>query len=239
MNHSSNSTAVRRLLNRPAALIVLLLFTSLHFGAPVRIHASLPGRTQPEPHNFEVHPKLKKGSFLIATKGMGDPNFAGTVILMLDYGLRGAVGLIINRPNEELDASEALPQVKSPPDTIYYGGPVEMKRLRILIRADTPPGGARHIFEDVYESLNLDLLERLIDGSVEARDFHVYNGYSGWFPMQLDRELSSEGWRVLGGDVEAIFSANPAGVWLELIHSKTPNSPTDDLELPSSTPAGD
>ena len=216
-------------------LAVPLLTVVMAFAAPAFIHASLPKQIQPTPHHFSPDPKLKRGSFLVATKGMGDPRFAETVIFMLDYGIRGAVGLIINRP-QEADPSVPLPGVKGPLDTVYFGGPVETDRLWILIRSDTPPAGARHVLEDVYESSNMDLLQRLIDDKKMAEGFHVYAGYAGWAPMQLDKEILRGDWRVLSGDVEAIFTTTPAEVWLELIHSESLLSTPSNEAQPTPSP---
>ncbi len=209
---------------------VPLLTVVMAFAAPAFIYASLPRDMQPAPHYFTPHAKLKKGIFLVATKGMKDLRFSGAVIFMLEYGTSGALGLIINRPHK-IDGSKVLPEVKGAPDTIYFGGPVDAHRLWILIRAASPPAGARHIFEDVYANSSIELLRRLIDDKEMAEAFRVYTGYAGWAPMQLDKEILSGGWRVLSGDVEAIFSEEPAGVWPELIRSESrPPSPSNEAQ---------
>ena len=43
---------------------------------------------------------LARGKFLVASTELQDPNFKWTVVLLLDYDARGAVGLAINRPTE-------------------------------------------------------------------------------------------------------------------------------------------
>ncbi len=232
-------SGVRSLRKRPFTLLASLFFMlAAYLTAPGFTYASLPGKVETSPHSFTLNKKIKKGSLLIATMGMSDPNFAGTVILMMEYGLRGAVGLIINRPYE-VDAAKALPEVKGAPSTLYYGGPVEPNRLWILIRANKPPVGARHLFEDIYETSNVDLLQRLIDDKVPTETFHVYTGYAGWAPMQLDMELKSGGWRVLDADVEAVFTKSAKKVWFELIHPKSALPLPDaskEAEPSSSTP---
>lgn len=213
---------IRRPGKRPLRIIAAALLAAvIAFGSSGLVRASIPKRVQPLPHNFTPHLKLKKGSLLVANKSMRDPRFSGTVIFMLEYGVNGAVGLIINRPRE-VDGSKALPGVKGAPDILYFGGPVDMGRIRILIRAASAPPDARHIFEDVYESPSKGLLQRLVDDKEMAEDFHVYAGYAGWAPMQLEREILKGGWRVLTGDVEAVFSATPAEVWPELIRLPSP-----------------
>lgn len=213
---------IHRPKKRPLRIVAAALLTAaIAFGSPGLVRASIPKRVQPPPHSFTPHLKIKRGSLLVANKSMKDPRFSGTVILMLEYGVGGAVGLIINRPRK-VDASKALPGVKGAPDTLYFGGPVDTGRRRILIRAASPPPDALHVFEDVYDSPSKGLLKRLVDDKEMAEDFHVYAGYTGWAPMQLEQEILRGGWRVLTGDVEAVFSATPAEVWSELIRLPSP-----------------
>ncbi len=41
-----------------------------------------------------------KGHLLIATAGLLDPDFARTVLLVLEHDKGGAMGLVLNRPTE-------------------------------------------------------------------------------------------------------------------------------------------
>ncbi|MBN1835703.1 MAG: YqgE/AlgH family protein, partial [Spirochaetales bacterium] len=41
-----------------------------------------------------------RGTFLVASRELVDPNFRQTVVLLLEYGKEGAVGLVANRPSE-------------------------------------------------------------------------------------------------------------------------------------------
>jgi putative transcriptional regulator len=164
---------------------------------------------------------LSKGRFLVASRGMKDPRFSETVIIVLEYGWHGAVGLIINRPTKA-EFSKALPGVKRTEQNtrpVYFGGPVGTDQVRILIRSASQPGDARHVFGDVYVSSSLDLLQNLIDGEIAAEGYRVYAGYAGWAPQQLDKEVLKGGWNILDGDAEAIFNREPSGIWPELSSS--------------------
>lgn len=48
--------------------------------------------------SFQFKHKLSKGKFLVADRKLKDSNFSETVILLIDYHKRGAMGLVINRP---------------------------------------------------------------------------------------------------------------------------------------------
>ena len=68
----------------------------------------------------------EKGVFLVASPSLTDPNFRQTVVLILEHGPEGTVGIILNRATEVL-LSEALPDVsvlKGTMHRLYAGGPV-------------------------------------------------------------------------------------------------------------------
>ncbi|MEQ1844326.1 MAG: YqgE/AlgH family protein, partial [Nitrospira sp.] len=51
---------------------------------------------------------LEKGVLLVASPSLSDPNFHQTVLLIVEHGRGGTVGLILNRPTNVL-LSEVLP----------------------------------------------------------------------------------------------------------------------------------
>ena len=54
---------------------------------------------------------LAKGKLLIASPQAGGPYFYESVVLLLDYGPEGAVGLIITRPTE-IELARLLPDIE-------------------------------------------------------------------------------------------------------------------------------
>ena len=50
-----------------------------------------------------------KGRLLVATPNLGDPNFELAVVLLLEHGQDGALGVVLNRPSD-LDLAEPLPE---------------------------------------------------------------------------------------------------------------------------------
>ncbi len=165
-----------------------------------------PYAVPPKPHYRSTAP-LSKGKFLVAGKNLKGSVFSGSVILLVDYGWHGAVGLVINRPTK-VKLSMALPDlkgVKGRPDRVYWGGPVATNRLTFLFRSRGHVKGAEHVFRDIYVSSSLDVLERVIAGGKDAGVLRVYGGYAGWAPRQLEGEIARGGWRVMGADDEVVF----------------------------------
>ncbi|MDE0494197.1 MAG: YqgE/AlgH family protein, partial [Acidimicrobiaceae bacterium] len=60
-----------------------------------------------------------RGKLLVAAPSLADPNFRLTVLLMLEHGAEGALGVVLNRPSEltvkgaidEWDAAVSEPRV--------------------------------------------------------------------------------------------------------------------------------
>lgn len=162
---------------------------------------------------------LASGSFLVASRSLGDPRFRETVVLLIGYGSGGAAGLIINRPTE-IALSEMLPEVTGigkSRDVVYYGGPVEGDRILMLVRAAAPPKNSDRVFNDVYVSASRSTLERLLARPKKGERFRVYVGYAGWAPGQLDGEVSRGDWYVVKGDAKTIFEKDHGTIWPELI----------------------
>ena len=94
--------------------VLLLLLTSL--AAPVVLAGSESGPSS-----------VAKGALLVASPSLNDPNFYQTVVLILEHGAEGTVGLVLNRATNML-LSEVLPGVTSLKGTthrLFAGGPVQ------------------------------------------------------------------------------------------------------------------
>ncbi len=161
---------------------------------------------------------LSTGKILVASRELRDPNFAESVVLLVDFSSKGAVGLILNRQTdvpvsrvftgpEALNATRAL---------LFLGGPVEVQGVLGLARG-TAGSGDRHVLGDVYLVNSRESLDALIAGGAAPERCRVYAGYSGWSAEQLQRETISGAWSVLDGDARIIFDRNPDTLWDRLI----------------------
>ncbi len=169
-----------------------------------------------EPGPFSILPA--KGKFLVASRNLSDPRFQESVILIIDYGVKGAAGLIINRPTKVMLAEilPSVPGLKKRDDVVYYGGPVEGYRMLLLIRSDNKPEESGHVFGNVYISASKITLDRVIGLNKPAKQFHMYAGYAGWSAGQLEQEVSRGDWLIVGADASSIFDKKPSEIWREL-----------------------
>ena len=184
--------------------------------------ARVPGASQP-PEMEAPRAKPSKGKFLVASRYMNDTHFEKTVILLIDYDLTGASGLIINRPtNMKLDSAfPHIERLKDMPAPLYYGGPVAITEMRVLMRADEEHNERIHVFDDIYVSSSRAVLESMLDRDEGGARFRVYAGYSGWGAGQLDREILRNSWYIMDADGSMIFDRTNREIWPELIRQSS------------------
>ena len=188
--------------------------------AKLQFKAAIPRQDRDEPGARE---ELAKGKFLVASRRLIDPNFRETVVLLIEYGMEGAMGLVINRPSQ-VKLATLFPDIKEleqRKDAVYLGGPVAVNRMLMLIGSSQTPRGSIPVIRDVYLSSSMEELERLIKNAAKNERFRIFAGYSGWAPSQLDFERTRGDWHVLKADAETIFAQNPSEIWQELIRRAT------------------
>jgi putative transcriptional regulator len=162
---------------------------------------------------------VAKGVLLVASPSLEDPNFRQAVVLVVEHGPEGTVGLILNRSTNVL-LSKALPDMPVLKGTIYRlfaGGPVEPTRFLLLFRLKEPPADARSVFDGVYLGRTPRILERIITQAKPTETFRAFAGFAAWAPRQLEAEMLLGAWGVLPPDSVGIFDKDPATLWQDCI----------------------
>ncbi len=174
------------------------------------------------------HPNLvsqpNKGVLLIARRGMPDPRFERTVVLLASHDDNGSLGLIINRASQTR-LGTLLPELNALDDkghSVYFGGPVGVNSLKFLVRHNPPPDAALHVMEDLYLSASQSTLESMLQNQKSSQELRVYVGYAGWAPGQLDSELVRKDWHLHKAAIGHVFNTEPGLVWQELIELYDP-----------------
>lgn len=159
---------------------------------------------------------LEAGRFLVASRGMADPRFAHTVVLVVEHGPGGALGLVVNRATAAT-LGRALPDMESRAragDPLWYGGPVAPGRAAVLVAGRGAPQPSRQVLQDLQFSTDPAVLAAVL-GDGDAR-FRVYAGYAGWAPGQLEGELARGDWTVSPATTEQVFRDDGMQLWREL-----------------------
>ena len=169
---------------------------------------------------MEFNPSsVGKGVLLVASPTLIDPNFHQTVVLVVEHGSEGTLGLILNRTTNVL-LSEALPDLavlKGTSYRLFAGGPVAPTRLLLLFRVMEPLTDARSVFDGVYVGGTPAVLERIITEAKPSETFRAFAGSAGWAPGQLRFEMLQGAWAVLPPDSISIFDKDPATLWQECL----------------------
>jgi putative transcriptional regulator len=162
---------------------------------------------------------LGVGKSLVSSRDLSDPNFAESVVLLVQHDQDGTVGLMINhrtrvpisRVIRNLDAG------KHGADLIYVGGPVQMVAVLGLFRSRQKPDEGISVLRDVYLISSKALLEKAITATSSAGDLRLYLGYCGWGAGQLDNEVRRGAWWIFEANAATVFDPNPGSVWSRLI----------------------
>jgi putative AlgH/UPF0301 family transcriptional regulator len=163
-------------------------------------------------------PDLGVGKLLVASRSLGDPDFARTVVLLVRYDETGVVGLILNRRTDiPLSRVLDLDAAKDRSDRVYLGGPVGPSAVFALLKSTAKIEKAENIFGSVYLISDKALFEQTISARPDPGVFHVYLGYAGWTQDQLRTEAQLGAWFVFPADAATVFGSDPDSLWLQMI----------------------
>ncbi|MBK5564853.1 YqgE/AlgH family protein [Ensifer sp. SSB1] len=156
------------------------------------------------------------GQFLIAMPGMFDANFARTVIFICAHSGDGAMGFVLNRPQQltfpdvllHLDILDEDEAIRLPQMTrdfqIQAGGPVETGRGFVLHSDDYLSDSSIPVSDDICLTATLDIVRAISRGEGPVRATMML-GYAGWGPGQLEAEITQNGWLTCPARDELIF----------------------------------
>ena len=170
------------------------------------------------PIQFKNPQDLGVGKLLVASRSLGDPDFAETVVLLVRYDEKGALGLILNRRTHiPLSRVLDLEAAKDRSDPVYLGGPVGPSAVFALFESPAKIEKAENIFGGVYLISDKELFEQTISTRPDPGVFHVYLGYAGWTQDQLRNEAQLGAWFVFPADAATVFNSDPDSLWLRMI----------------------
>lgn len=173
-----------------------------------------------------------KGKVLISEPFLQDPNFARSVVLIVEHGNEGTIGFVLNQPTD-ISINEVIEQL-SLDNNLLQGGPVELDSFH-YIHTYAHINGAVRINDDIYWSGDFEqVASGLQEGTIDANHFKFFVGYSGWAQGQLQAELNEKAWII--GDLSSgtLFDDKVSGadLWKHAIRARgdkdalLANSPT-------------
>jgi len=165
------------------------------------------------------------GKLLVAMPGIGDPRFSRSVIMMCSHDDQHAMGVVINKPKQEVTLSEVLGHLGlQAGDTVgaravMDGGPVRPDRGYVLHSADYAAGeGTQNVAPGIRLTATREVLEAVAKTDA-PKEFVLALGCSGWGAGQLENELKENAWLVVDADNAIVFDADHARKWERAIRS--------------------
>jgi len=162
--------------------------------------------------------------FLIAMPALQDPLFKQAVVYICEYNDEGAMGIIINKPLENLKVDGVLQKLKIDPEPrdpairldkpVFIGGPLAEDRGFIL---HSPPdcfASSIRISDDTVITTSRDVLET-IGTAKQPADVIVALGYSSWEKGQLEQEILDNAWLTAPADASILFHTPISERWRE------------------------
>lgn len=179
-----------------------------------------------------------RGKCLVASPNLRDQNFYKTVVLVIEHGSHGAMGIVINRPSSILVSHALAKHFDLPglPDLVFMGGPVEPEALLVLHNIPDLTEGETEISPGVLIGSSPDSFEevmRKIAGQMEGLKFRIYSGCAGWAPQQLEGELAQGDWLPIDAPRDIPYHEDPYEIYPMLLqrvfeeHRILPHPDTD------------
>jgi putative transcriptional regulator len=157
----------------------------------------------------------------VATPLLADPQFARSVVYLLEHDGGGSVGVIVNRPSHT-PVGQVLPEWHEAvcgPSVVFGGGPVQPDGALCLGRLDGDGPGVRRVVDGVG---TVDLDGDVLSVTSIASRLRVFAGHSGWAPGQLDEEVAEGAWWVVAGSDDDLFSDDPSPLWSRVLRRQRP-----------------
>ena len=158
-----------------------------------------------------------KGKLLISSPGLlTDMIFYKSIILIVDQTDDGITGFILNRPSDlfmfkEIDSSKKI-KIE-----LYYGGPVSSNHY-FLLKSQKEYSEVLNVYDNVYWGNNIAFLFDLVEkNKIDANDFILFQGYSGWGVDQFKNEIEKNSWILNEKNKNDVFSLKEKNSWNRLI----------------------
>jgi putative transcriptional regulator len=159
-----------------------------------------------------------KGRLLLATSALTDPNFRGSVVLVIQHGPEGTLGVVLNRPTRTalVEVVPSWADLAARPRVVFSGGPVQ--RGAAICLAERADGDRAQGWTPLFGrlgTLDLDIDPELVRARLGR--VRLFAGYAGWSPGQLEAEIEAGGWFVLEAEPDDPFSNDPQRLWRQVL----------------------
>ena len=164
------------------------------------------------------------GMLLLAAPGMLSPEFARSVIFLIEHDEHGTLGVDLTQRSQTPvhNVLEPWASLMAKPPVLYVGGPVNQTQpicIGVVRNGATLP-------QETDSITGAPLMERiahrfaLVNLGAEPEDVRdridgarIFAGYAGWDPGQLEEELDRGDWYVAPALPSDVLAPAAADIW--------------------------
>ena len=156
------------------------------------------------------------GMLLVSAPGMFSPEFARTVVLVLEHDAEHTLGVVLNRRSEVavanvMDAGWA--ELAAKPQAVHIGGPVGAESaVGLGVTAAGAPENP-YLNRLANRLVLVDLNASPLDVSDFLDGIRIFAGYAEWAPGQLDDEILRGDWFVTPALPSDVVAPAGADLW--------------------------
>jgi putative transcriptional regulator len=159
----------------------------------------------------------QKGRILIAEPFLHGDYFSRSVVLLVNYSEKGAVGFILNK-RIDFSLQEVFIDFPKFDAQVFLGGPVSADSIFFIHKLGKKLPGSIHVLGDLYWGGDFSILREMVQrGDLNPADIHFFLGYSGWDTGQLERELKEDSWLVTDVDEKIILQNADEVTWTDFV----------------------
>ncbi len=162
------------------------------------------------------------GKLLIAMPNMTDPRFEKALVLICAHDEEHAMGVVVNKPLQQVELGELLEQLDIDPkpgvsgEPVHYGGPVRSERGLVVhsldYRLDTTLLANDAIGLTASQEILNDIAGVDPQRAPPAKSFLAV-GHAGWGSGQLESEIAANAWAHCEADDDLVFAKAPEDAW--------------------------
>ena len=189
---------LKKLKTTPRQARIYLFFALLLIAAPTIMYKLWPSQA---------------GNVLVASGVMQGEPFEKTVIYLSSHHGYGAHGFILNKKLLTEDAENL--QSRFPlARQFYYGGPVGVGEVfTLLIPDQNDHNGFRLINADSLRERDIGVYNDIVTNPEIMQEVRIFSGYTGWAPLQLNREIVRGAWNVIPFDQVYLSNQDGQIIW--------------------------
>lgn len=165
------------------------------------------------------------GMLLVAAPGMPTPDFARTVILIVEHEFQGTFGVVLSERSDTAVHS-VMPDwvdLVAKPQAVYIGGPVDPQAVvgLAVTRPDVTIAEHPEFSRLANRLVHVDLHSNPRNLAGLLQGMRIFAGYCSWAPGQLNEEIERGDWFVTPALPSDVTAAGSVDLWGDVMRRQS------------------